>query len=449
MEWSRLVSGNRLGLPRPYPQEVGRTVYQRDYDAIVFSSSFRRLQDKAQVFPLSKSDYVRTRLTHSLEVSCVGRSLGQMVGEYLKAERKIPDEISSSDIGTIVAAACLAHDIGNPPFGHNGEKAIQEWFKSGSGQSALQGVDKERQADFLNFEGNAQGFRILTRLQNTDNEGGLQLTCATLATFIKYPRPSMITCAQHSSHDGKGFKKYGYFVSEKKLFEEVATEVGLIERHAGCIGWLRHPLVFLVEAADDICYSINDIEDGYRLRHIGFSEAVELLRPIPPSNELKQYDRISEEEDKISYLRAKAIKELIIQVTNSFKECEKDILSGSFDSSLTSIVQCKNALEAIDNISQEKIYTAREVLEVEIPGYDVLGGLLEAFVPSVENSVKGVPSARNKGIYRLLPKAVQRKLKDEDQYNRLLRVTDFVSGMTDSYAVSLYKQIKGISLPQS
>lgn len=448
MEWPRLVSGNRLGLPRPYPQEVGRTVYQRDHDAIVFSSSFRRLQDKAQVFPLSKSDYVRTRLTHSLEVSCVGRSLGQMVGEYLKSERKIPDEISSSDIGTIVAAACLAHDIGNPPFGHNGEKAIQEWFKSDSGRSALQGVDEGRQADFLNFEGNAQGFRILTRLQNTDNEGGLQLTCATLAAFIKYPRPSMITCAQHSSHSGKGFKKYGYFVSEKKLFEEVAAEVGLIERHAGCSGWLRHPLVFLVEAADDICYSINDIEDGYRLRHIGFGEAVELLRPIPPSSELKQYDRISEEEDKISYLRAKAIKELIIQVTNSFKECERAILSGSFDSSLTSIVQCKNALEVIEDISQEKIYTAREVLEVEIPGYDVLGGLLEAFVPSVENTVKGVPSARNKGIYRLLPKAVQRKLKNEDQYNRLLRVTDFVSGMTDSYAVSLYKQIKGISLPQ-
>ncbi len=222
-----------------------------------------------------------------------------------------------------------------------------------------------------------------------------------------------------------------------------------MRRHSGCSGWLRHPLAFLVEAADDICYSINDVEDGYRLRHISFSEAVDLLKPIPPTEELNQYDSITEEEDKISCLRAKVIKALIIQVAELFKAHEKEILAGSFDSSLTSIVGCKDSLKAIDDLSQEKIYMAREVLEVEIPGYDVLGGLLEAFVPAVENTIAENATARNRGIYRLLPKAIQHKLRMEEKYDRLLRVTDFVSGMTDSYAVYLYKQIKGISLPHS
>jgi dGTPase len=254
MEWSRLISGKRLGLKHSNPVEIGRSVYQRDYDAIVFSSSFRRLQDKAQVFPLAKSDYVRTRLTHSLEVSCVGRSLGQLIGEYLKKKKELPSQLAPADIGSIVAAACLAHDIGNPPFGHNGEKAIQGWFKAEAGQSVLTGLTAHEKADFENFEGNAQGFRILTRLQNTDNEGGLQLTCATLGTFTKYPRPSKVSCGKHPTHSGRGFKKHGYFVGEAKMFEEVAAEVGLIRRHQKCSGWFRHPLVFLVEAADDICY---------------------------------------------------------------------------------------------------------------------------------------------------------------------------------------------------
>jgi dGTPase len=299
MEWTKLISGKRLGLTRPNPKEIGRSVYQRDYDAIIFSSSFRRLQDKAQVFPLAKSDYVRTRLTHSLEVSCVGRSLGQLIGEDLKLNDKIPKELAASEIGNIVAAACLAHDIGNPPFGHNGEKALQEWFTTKTGQSALEGLTDQEKADFEGFEGNAQGFRILTRLQNTDNEGGLQLTCATLATFTKYPRPASIIFNEHPSHKGKGFKKYGYFVGEAQLFEEVAAEVGLSRRHSECSGWFRHPLAFLVEAADDICYGINDIEDGYRLHHLSFNEAADLLRPIPPKSELTQYDSISEDEDKI------------------------------------------------------------------------------------------------------------------------------------------------------
>lgn len=282
MDWPRLISGRRLGLNRPNPIEIGRSVFQRDYDAIIFSSSFRRLQDKAQVFPLAKSDYVRTRLTHSLEVSCVGRSLGQIVGDHLRQNKKIPHDQATTEIGTIVASACLAHDIGNPPFGHNGEKAIQEWFTTSAGKSALKGLPDQEKADFLNFEGNAQGFRILTRLQNTDNEGGLQLTCATLAAFTKYPRPASITCGKHASHSGKGFKKHGYFVGEARMFNEVADEVGLARRHQECSGWFRHPLVFLVEAADDICYQINDIEDGYRLRHISFDEAVDLIKPIPP-----------------------------------------------------------------------------------------------------------------------------------------------------------------------
>lgn len=447
MEWRKLVSGKRLGISRPNPTEIGRSIYQRDYDAIVFSSAFRRLQDKAQVFPLAKSDYVRTRLTHSLEVSCVGRSLGYLVGEQLRRNKKISDEINSSDIGNIVAAASLSHDIGNPPFGHQGEKAIQEWFSTKSGKAALRGLTKKQKADFQLFEGNAQGFRILTRLQNPDSIGGLQLTCATLSAFTKYPRPSITNCGNHKNHKGKGFKKYGFFQKELPYFAEVAAEVGLKKRHPGCDAWHRHPFAFLVEAADDICYAINDIEDGYRLRHLSFSEARDLLIAIPPKNELTQLDSIREEEDKISYLRAKTIKELIIQVSDCFNQFEKGILSGEFDSSLTSTISARTALKTIDEISQDKIYASREVLEIEIPGFDVLSGLMESLVAAVEDIHGKHASARSQGMYRLIPKSIREKLKSEDKYSRLLRVTDFVSGMTDSYAVSLYKQIRGISLP--
>ncbi|WP_447980247.1 dGTP triphosphohydrolase [Candidatus Nitrospira bockiana] len=371
MEWIRLLSSKRLGVPEPNPPELGRSVFQRDYDAIVFASAFRRLQDKTQVFPVAKSDYVRTRLTHSLEASCVGRSLGKLVADALESDGELPENMTTVDVGTIVASACLAHDLGNPPFGHTGEKAIQEWFASRNGRKAVSRLRREHKADCLQFEGNAQGFRILTKLQNPDNPGGLQLTYATLAAFTKYPRPSYVSCRASDAHSA-GFKKHGYFYDGQEYFDQVAREVGLAKSHSKCGGWSRHPLSFLVEGADDICYGINDVEDGYRLNHVSFDDAVGLLRSIPRKKESSQFDSIREKEDKIAYLRAKAIRELIFQVSDCFNRYRHKIMSGAFKESLIDRISSSEDMKRIQSFSRENIYTVRDVLEVEVPGFDVL-----------------------------------------------------------------------------
>lgn len=450
MDWQLLLNDKRLGIEQTSSKDSidGRSEFQKDFDRVVFSSAFRRLQDKTQVFPLPESDFVHTRLTHSLEVAVVGRSLGNLVGEKIIGRHpELVKQVSKFHFGEIIAAACLAHDIGNPPFGHSGEDAISEYFKNGGGRKFKDNIrDEKKWLDLIGYEGNAQGFRIITSLQNPDVKGGLQLTFATIASFSKYPKQSF-TPKNLVRHKQKNvYSKYGFFQSEKLIFKEVAEAVGL-----ECVDnmdnywWFRHPLSFLVEAADDICYRIMDLEDGFRLGLISFAETVELITPLINSNILEGYER-RDEKEKIGYLRAKAISDLVNELATTFLDEESNILSGRFEDNLLSIIPKSEPLNVIQNISVEKIYRSRIVVEREVAGYEVLGGLLDTFIQAYHEDPDNNFSKRNLAIINLLPKRFITD-RDENIYNRILRILDFISGMTDSFAVSLFRNIKGISLP--
>ena len=450
MFWPQLLSRKRLGSDQPPTESTLRTDFQRDFDRIVFSSAFRRMQDKTQVFPLSRIDYVRTRLTHSLEASSIGRSLGTLVGEQVIARHGL-DGFEASDFGDIVAAACLAHDIGNPPFGHSGEDAFRHWARQGGyGRrrvDVLQGSERE---DFLNFEGNAQGFRIVTRLQNPDNRGGLQLTCATLGAFSKYPRESWLG---GSLFPGVSAKKLGFVAEDRTLFEEVATTLGLIRRDSAYAIWCRHPLAFLVEAADDISYRVIDIEDGFRLGYLDLPKVLELFQSIlkDPAGQTARINRIRDDKGKVEFLRAKVINEAITQAMNCFLDNETAILAGELEQPLMDRMPGREGLDRLIEVARERIYCAPEVVEVQAAGFQVIGELLEYFIQSLDDLAERGSGATPKS--RMLSRLVPEQFKGAGQglspnlYTRLLQLTDFVSGMTDSYAVSLYKKLTGISLP--
>jgi dGTPase len=445
MHWSKLLSRSRLLGDRENILDSGRTAFEKDFDKLIFSSSFRRLKDKTQVFSLVDNDYIRSRLNHSLEASCVGRTLGTLVGqEIVKRHQQELKEFEARDFGDIVAAACLAHDIGNPPFGHAGEDAIQEWFKSSKASTVLSCLSFKEQEDFKTFEGNAQGFRILTKLKQRPNLCGVQFTCATLATFTKYPREAGISnniFNQYNSIAGnKSTKKHGFFQEEKDLFAQIANEVGLIRREESSAWWCRHPLTFLVEAADDICYHIVDLEDGFWMGNIAYEDARMLLNDILLGEKLDNIE--CDQKENIKYLRAKAIHKLITEVKQVFLDNETELLSAKFDIPLTSEIQSGNKLKEIIDITRKNVYEACEVIEVKVAGYEVLGGLLEEFITGINNQ----SLSKSYLIKKLIP-----NFKEEAQenfYKKILRITDYISGMTDSYAVSLFKKIKGISLPR-
>jgi len=435
--WLRLLSPERLGAAAEHAvgHSPDRSRFQQDYDRIVFTSALRRLKDKTQVFPLAQSDYVRTRLTHSLEASCVGRSLGSMVGRAIVDRHGLAPEVHPSDFGAVVAAACLAHDIGNPPFGHAGEDAMRAWFTSHS--AYLAGLDPDQRADLLNYEGNAQGFRILTHLQNPTNPGGLQLTCAVLATFAKYPRRSHLV----EPLSGKSARKFGYFQAEAGHFTEVADTVGLIPRAEGA--WFRHPLTFLVEAADDTCYLVVDIEDGVQQGCVSPEQAEALLLDL--AGGIGAASRLKHLEDpkrRIEYLRARAIGRLVDEAARSFLENEASILDGSFDHALFDVSPVGESLQAVRKVAEEQIYNSRQVMEVMAAGYEVISGLLDGYVAGA----CGPHTARNRVWANLLPEDFDRTAGDSN-YLRLLQVADMIAGMTDSYAVSAYRRLKGMELP--
>jgi dGTPase len=449
LEWEKLLTDSRLGEKSAPKQKAhdGRSEFQKDFDRIVFSPAFRRLQDKTQVFPLPESDFVHTRLTHSLEVSCVGRSLGNLVGEtVIDRNSSLKSRFTKFHFGEIVAAACLAHDIGNPPFGHSGEDAIAEYFRSGNGQKFKSKIkDEKKWTDLIQYEGNAQGFRIITKLQNPKIKGGLQLTKSTLAAVTKYPRESLIKIKSKLLLN-KAYRKYGFFQAEKDLFKEVANATGLnSQKDEKAYWWSRHPLAFLVEAADDICYRVMDLEDGFRLGFVTFKDTEELLMPLINRQSLKGYKEI-DEKDRIGYLRAIAISELVNELAKVFLDEEKNILNGKYENDLISEMRRAKSLKRIKEISIEKIYKSRSVVEREVAGYEVLGGLLDTFINAYNEAFEGKISAKNKAVIELLPKRITEEIPD-DLYLRLLRIIDFVSGMTDSLAVSLFRKIKGISLP--
>ena len=450
MDWLLLLNDKRLGVEQTSEKDSidGRSEFQKDFDRVVFSSAFRRLQDKTQVFPLPESDFVHTRLTHSLEVAVVGRSLGNLVGEKIIGRHpELAKQVNKFHFGEIIAAACLAHDIGNPPFGHSGEDAISEYFHNGGGRKFEDKISDEKEwLDLIRYEGNAQGFRIITGLQNPDVKGGLQLTFATISTFSKYPKQSFMPKKLMNRVQRNVYNKYGFFQSEKLIFKEVAEAVGLeCVDNIDSYWWFRHPLSFLVEAADDICYRIMDLEDGFRLGLVSFSETEELILPLINSDILEGYER-RDEKEKIGYLRAKAISDLVNELAMAFLDEESNILSGKLEEDLLSIIPKSKQLNLIKNISVEKIYCSRIVVEREVAGYEVLGGLLDTFIQAYNEDLDNIFSKRNLAIINLLPKRIITE-RDDDIYNRLLRILDFISGMTDSFAVSLFRNIKGISLP--
>lgn len=450
MEWTKLISAKRIGRLEKPEDTIGgpRSPFQRDYDRILFSSAFRRLQDKTQVFPLAKSDYVRTRLTHSLEVSSVGRSLGVMVGdEIIKRHPELAKrEITAGDFGTIVATACLAHDIGNPPFGHAGEAAIRDWFcRSETGQRYLadNALSTQTRADFEKFEGNAQGFRVLTRLQFSSQEGGMQLTCAVLGAYTKYPRASDVDKAKAGGISGK---KFGFVQQDQPRFEELANELGLIRKGA-LLAWNRHPLAFLVEAADDICYRIMDVEDGFRSGHLAYSEVRPLFEAVLDKASLDRLEGMTSDKQRVEFLRAKAIGVAIEQVVALFLDKEEELLSGEFDSELLEQIPLAVGFKAFKTLAQQKVYGVRSVIEIEACGFRVIGGLLESFLDAVHDAISNGDemSPRGRTIVSLMPEGCWNPRMDYRE--RLHAVTDSVSGMTDSYALTMYQRLYGISLP--
>lgn len=450
MNWSSLLNNNRLGIDKTSNKDSldGRSQFQKDFDRIVFSPAFRRLQDKTQVFPLPESDFVHTRLTHSLEVSVVGRSLGNLVGEtIIERNTKIKKQFTKFHFGDIIAAACLAHDIGNPPFGHSGEDAIAEFFRKGNGKEFEDQVgDEKKWNDLINYEGNAQGFRIITTLQNPDIKGGLRLTYATLAAFTKYPKESFTSNKLKYLTKKSAYKKFGFFQSEKETFKEVAEKTKLNFKICNNdYWWHRHPLTLLVEAADDICYRIMDLEDGFRLGLISFIDTEALMISLVNKNNLMGY-KGRDENEKIGYLRAKAISNLVGELANTFLDEEENIISGKMEDDLISAIPNAENLENIKLVSINKIYHTRSVVEREIAGYEVLDGLLDTFIHAYNESYADHLSPKNRAVISLLPKRITTD-RNDDLYTRLLKITDFVSGMTDSFAVSLFRKIKGISLP--
>lgn len=450
MQWPKLLCTDRLGSAGGSGSEPQRSPFQRDSDRIIFCSAFRRLQDKTQVFPLAENDYVRTRLTHSLEVASVGRSLGAIVGAAIVERGELPG-FHASDFGAVVSAAALAHDLGNPPFGHSGEDAIRVWFETSKvAQDARTMLKKNEQEDLARFEGNAQGFRLITRLQMPDNPG-LRLTCATLGAFTKYPIESLVP-DKAQIHEGASTKKFGFFQSEREFFAEAAMRCGLIRRSPLHSWWARHPLAFLMEAADDLCYRLVDFEDGFRLGHLEYEEVRDsFIRVIGKEGVAEKVDRMREKKERIEFLRALAIGAAVQQTAELFLEKEDAIMAGDFDEPLVDLIPAGKELEAIKARSVETIYQTTRGVEIEAAGFSVLGGLLDDLVAAVSDVARRGKHAspRSKKLLRLVPEQSLGPGREPDQspYQRLLRMIDFVSGMTDSYAVGLFKKIRGISLP--
>lgn len=444
MNWEQLLSLKRQGDTSKrlrIEQDDTRLGFEVDYDRIVFSAAFRSLQDKTQVIPLSKTDFVHTRLTHSLEVSVVGRSLGRLVGKKIIEKYPHLKEVHGyhmNDFGAIVAAASLAHDIGNPPFGHSGEKAIGEYFSIGNGKQYKDQLAPKEWQDLIDFEGNANGFAVLCS-SRPGVLGGVRLTYATLGAFMKYPKESLPKKPTKDIAD----KKYGFFQTDKKFFEDVAAELGMIPNKSGNdIGYERHPLAYLVEAADDICYTIIDFEDGINLGLVSEDFALEyLIKLVKDSIDTSKYKTLETKEDRISYLRALAIGSLINDAVKVFVENEEAILNGKFPFALTDKSKYKAQMDDIIKISVNNIYQSREVIEKEIVGYQIIQTLLDKFITAYDNKFNGKASNYDELILKMLPE--KHHIEKENLYERLLHICHYISLLTDGNALELFNTING------
>ncbi|MEP3208240.1 MAG: deoxyguanosinetriphosphate triphosphohydrolase [Maribacter sp.] len=447
MNWEQLLSLKRFGDTHKRlrkEQDETRLGFEVDYDRIIFSAAFRSLQDKTQVIPLSKTDFVHTRLTHSLEVSVVGRSLGRIAGKKLLEKHPHLQEVHGyrfNDFGAIVAAAALAHDIGNPPFGHSGEKAIGEYFATGNGQQYKEHLTEKEWQDIIDFEGNANGFKLLTETKE-GVDGGLRLSYATLGAFMKYPKESLPKKPTKHIAD----KKFGFFQSEKESFQEVAEELGLAQTSQGSdISFSRHPLTYLVEAADDICYTIIDFEDGINLGLISEDFALEyLIKLVKDSINTKKYNSLKYKEDRLSYLRALAINTLIQDAIAIFIKNEEAILDGSFDVSLMDKSKYKAQITDIISLSVEKIYQSQEVIEKEIAGYKIISDILDVYIKALVRKKEGKASNYDGLMLSTLPEFYRRT--DISVYQILLNSCCYVASLSDSAAVHIHNKIMGKQL---
>lgn len=437
MNWETLLKLGRFGdtkVRERKDQDDTRIGFEVDYDRIVFSSAFRSLQDKTQIIPFSKTDFVHTRLTHSLEVSVVGRSLGRMAGKNIL--QKYPNlkdilEYQINDFGAIVAAASLAHDIGNPPFGHSGEKAIGHYFSNGNGSQYKNQLTDKQYQDLCLFEGNANGFRILSQ-SSPGTPGGLRLSYATLGAFIKYPKASL----PHGSTSHVAHKKFGYFQAQEPFFNELTTQLNLNDKKMVN----RHPLAFLVEAADDICYTIIDFEDGIHLGWIEEEYALEyLINLVKNDIDTLKYSKLQNRKQRLSYLRSLSINSLIRDAVSIFHENETQILEGSFSHALMDRSQYKAQINDIINLSINKIYKSEEVVQKEILGYKVISSLLEAFVTATANAFNKKTNSYDELLLELIPE--DELLPADSLYETLLNSTCYVASLTDGKAMLLAEKI--------
>tara|TARA_X000000950_G_scaffold106656_1_gene134301 strand:- start:5884 stop:7206 length:1323 start_codon:yes stop_codon:yes gene_type:complete len=437
MNWETLLKLKRFGDTKDrqrMDQDDTRLGFEVDYDRIVFSSAFRSLQDKTQVIPFSKTDFVHTRLTHSLEVSVVGRSLGRMAGKnILQKYPHLKNDLGYqiNDFGAIVAAASLAHDIGNPPFGHSGEKAIGHYFSHGNGSRFKNQLTEKQYQDLCQFEGNANGFKILSQ-SNPGTPGGLRLSYATLGAFIKYPKASL----PHRPTTHVAHKKFGYFQAQESFFNELTTDLNLTNKKFVN----RHPLAYLVEAADDICYTIIDFEDGIHLGWIEEEYALEyLINLVKQDIDTLKYSNLQNRKQRLSYLRAMAINSLIKDAVSIFSENETQISEGTFTDALMERSQYKAQITDIINLSVDKIYRSEEVVQKEILGYKVISSLLEAFVTAAANAFNKSTNTYDELLIELIPE--HELLPADNLYETLLNATCYVASLTDSKAMLLAEKI--------
>ncbi len=445
MHWEQLLSLKRFGDTHKRlrkEQDETRLGFEVDYDRIIFSSAFRSLQDKTQVIPLSKTDFVHTRLTHSLEVSVVGRSLGRITGKKILEKYPHLNTIHGyhfNDFGAIVAAAALAHDIGNPPFGHSGEKAIGAYFKSEKGAQIKELLTEKQYQDLIDFEGNANGFKILTESREGIS-GGLRLSYATLGAFMKYPKESLPKKPTKAIAD----KKFGFFQSEKDFFLEVTSELGLIKTgKENNIAFCRHPLAYLVEAADDICYTIIDFEDGINMGLVQEDYALEyLIKLVENTINKEKYNQLKTREDRISYLRALAINTLIEEASRIFIKNEEAIVNGKFDTSLLERSKYKAQIEDIISLSVNKIYRSKDVIEKEISGYAIIGKLLDVYGNAILRKFDNSDTFYDTLVLRLIPEKYSNL--NASLYRNILSICCFIASLTDGRVVELYRKISGL-----
>lgn len=443
MEWKQLISNKRFGQEHKHDERHDdRSEFKRDYDRLIFSSAFRRLQNKTQVFPLPGSIFVHNRLTHSLEVASVGMSIGNDISRRVIQKRPELKDTLVEEIGTIVSAACQAHDLGNPPFGHSGEKAIQTFFSEGPGQKIKSMVSSEFWDDITHFEGNANAFRILTHRFKGRRQGGFVMTYSMLASIVKYPFASSLA----GNHG-----KFGFFASEAESYRKIADELGIFCKSAPGepLKYARHPLVYMVEAADDICYEIMDIEDSHKLKILSFAETEHLLLSFFDEDiQQKIRQRIIDEEmtdenEKVVYMRASVIGKLENECVAAFLAHEEEILAGTLEGSLIDHIseRQKKAYKECEKISYSKIYQSKPVLDIELSGYKIMATLMEVFIEAAVNPSRFY----SKQLLRRV--SSQYDIENENLEERIMAVIDYISGMTDIYALDIYQKINGISLP--